>query len=197
MKFSVERLWLDAVWKCKSKPNYGMRDLDAIFEERASNKFELTGPLIDSYLRELGKAMYSKLGGSRNTGLMPPVKLFVPYTIFRHLCNVVVGYGGSMNSCKSTISVTIDSFETASKVFSQVRFGGQNYLKKRHFNKVRENNRPMLLYCGRASVVVGKSTPIIFDYNMKQERLTLTFYVQRYNKEDFCLDLRLQALINK
>ena len=45
MKFSVERLWLDAVWKCKSKPNYGMRDLDAIFEERVSNKFELTGSL--------------------------------------------------------------------------------------------------------------------------------------------------------
>ncbi len=70
IKFSVERLWMDAVWECKSKPNYSMRGLDAIFEERASNKLELSGPLIDSYFRELGKAMLAKLGRSRNTGLM-------------------------------------------------------------------------------------------------------------------------------
>ena len=197
MKFSVERLWMDAVWKCETKPNYGMCGLDAILEERASNKLELTGPLIDSYFRELGKAMYAKLGRSRNTGLMPPVKLFVPYAMFRHLCNVAVGYGGSMKSSKTTLAVNIESFEAASKVFSPVRFGGQNYLKKRLFDKVRVNSRTILQYSGRASVVVGKSTPVIFDYNMKQEKLTLTFYVQRYDKADFCLDLRLQALMNK
>jgi hypothetical protein len=53
-------------------------DLDPILEEGASNKFELTGPLIDSFLRELGKSIYRKLGRSRNTWLMPPIKLFVP-----------------------------------------------------------------------------------------------------------------------
>ena len=55
----------------------------------------------------------------------------------------------------------------------------------------------MLKYAGRAAVVVSNSTPLIFDYNMKQEKLTLTFYVQRYNRDDFSLDLRLQALINQ
>ena len=121
MKFFVERLWLDAVWKCQAKPNYGMRDLDPILEERASNKFELTGLLIDGYLRELAKAMFAKLGRSRNTGLMPPVKLFVPYTMFRHLCNVVRGYGGSFKSSKSSLSTTVDSYQTAAKVFSPVK----------------------------------------------------------------------------
>ena len=82
MKFIVEKVWLDAVWNCERKPIYGMRDLDAILEERASNKCELTGALIDSYLKEIGKGLYSKLGRSRNTGLMPPNRLFVPYTIF-------------------------------------------------------------------------------------------------------------------
>ena len=33
MKFTVERLRVDAVWNCKSKPNYGMCGLDAILEE--------------------------------------------------------------------------------------------------------------------------------------------------------------------
>ena len=35
-----------------NKPNYEMRDLDPILEERASNKFKLTGPLIDGYLQK-------------------------------------------------------------------------------------------------------------------------------------------------
>ena len=92
LKFGVERMWLDAVWKCHNKPNLGMRNLDAILEERASYKLEMVGPLIDGYLTEIGKGMFAKLGRSRNTGLMLPIKLFVPYSIFRHVCNIVVGF---------------------------------------------------------------------------------------------------------
>jgi hypothetical protein len=117
MKFSVEKLWLDAVWKCEEKPNYGMRNLDAILEERASNKLELTGPLIDGFLCEVGKAIHAKLGRSRNTGLMPPARLFVPYNILRHIFNIAVGYGGKLKNDKKTMSVTIETFENASKVF--------------------------------------------------------------------------------
>ena len=86
-----------------------------------------------------------------------------------------------MLSRKSSLSLTVDSYQTAAKVFSPVRFNGSNFLKKRHFDKVNENGRNMLKYSGRAAVVVGNSTPLMFDYNMKQEKLTLTFYVQRYN----------------
>ena len=174
-----------------------MRDLDPILEERASNKFELTGPLIDGYLQEIGKSIFSKLGRSRNTGLMPPIRLFVPYGILRHIFNVAVGYGGTLKSKKTNMSVAIETFENASKVFSPVRFFGTNYLKKRHFDKVKENGRNVLKYSGRAAVVVGKSTPLMFEYNMKQQKLTTTFYVQRYDKENFSLDLCLQALINQ
>ena len=73
--------WLDAVRKCKKKPNYGMRSLDTVLEERALNKLELTGPLIDGFLCVLGKVIYAKLGRSCNTGLMPPQNLYVPYII--------------------------------------------------------------------------------------------------------------------
>ena len=182
MKFTVERLWLDAAWNCTDKPKYGMRNLDGILEERVSIKLELAGPLVDGYLRELGKAITAKLGRSRNTGLMPPVKLFVPYMIFRHLCTLAVGYGGNLNaSSKSTLIVTVESYETASKLFSPVRSQGNSVLKKRHFDKVRENDRTLLKYSGRAAVV-GQRTPIMmFEYNMKQEKLTFTFYIQRYN----------------
>ena len=83
------------------------------------------------------------------------------------------------------------------KCFSPARFSGTNFLKKRHFEKIKENGRSIFKYSGRAAVVVGKSTPLLFEYNMTQQRLTITFYIQRYNKEDFSLDLSLQALINK
>ena len=106
-------------------------------------------------------------------------------------------YGGTLKSDKANMSVTIESFDNASKVFSPVRFFGSNFLKKRHFDKVKENGRNILKYSGRAAVVVGKSIPLLFEYNMKQQKLTTTFYVQRYDKEDFSLDLRLQALINQ
>ena len=74
MKFSFEPIWLDAAWKAEQKPNFGMRNLEAVLEERCSFKLEITGPLIDSYLKEIGRAFLAKLGRSKCTGLMPPIK---------------------------------------------------------------------------------------------------------------------------
>lgn len=196
LKFGVERAWLDAVWKCEKKPNLGMRDLDPIFEEQASYKLELVGPLIDSFFREIGRGMFSKLGRSRNTGLMPPLRLFVPYNIFRHLSNIAVGYGGSLSAKKNQIAVEMTKMDGVSKVFSPVRFEGNNFLRKRQFLKVNENGRNVFKYTGRAAVVVSQSTPLILQYNTKQEKLTVLFYVQRYDKDDFSLDISLQALLN-
>ena len=74
MKFSLEPIWHDAAWKAEQKPNFGMRNLEAVLEERCSLKLEITGPLIDSYLKEIGRAFWAKLGRSKYTGLMPPIK---------------------------------------------------------------------------------------------------------------------------
>ena len=127
---------------------------------------------------------------------MPPLHLFVPYVVFRHLCNII-GYGGWLTSTKDRMSVEINTTENAEKVFSPLRFQGTNFLKKRHFETVMENVRKIFQYSGRAVVVVGKNTPITFTYQKKQEKFTVLFYVQRYDKEDFCLDATLQALLNQ
>ena len=197
MKFNVESKWLDAVWHCKTKPNYGMQNLDATLEERCLLNVELTGPLVDGYLREIGRAFAAKLGRSRNTVKLP-VKLFVPYTIFRLICTICVGYGGTLtcNNVKGQILVKINSIATATKVFSPVRFGGDNFLRKRHYSKVRKAGRNILQYQGKAAVVVGEQTPILFEYSQKHEKATITFFVQRYDKDDFAMNLQLQALCN-
>lgn len=62
LRLGFEQIWLDAVWRCMTKPNLGMRDLDAMLEEWASYKLELVGPLVDSFLKEIGKGMFAKLG---------------------------------------------------------------------------------------------------------------------------------------
>ena len=141
IKFSVEKTRLDAVWRCTKKPNYGMQNLDKVLEERCSMKLGLVGPLFDGYFREIGKAFVAKLGRSRKSGLMPPIRLFIPHAIFRHLCSMSVGYGGTSSSdeSKRQIKLTIDRFVTAPKIFSPVRFGGENFLRKRHYRRVVEN----------------------------------------------------------
>ena len=101
------------------------------------------------------KAIHAKLGRSRSTGLMPPVRLFVLYTILRHIFSIAVGYGGKLTNDNKTMSVTIETFENASKVLAPAKFSGTNFLKKRHFEKIRENGRSIFKYSWRAAVVVA------------------------------------------
>ena len=46
-------------------------------------------------------------------------------------------------------------------------------------------------------MVVTRNTPFKMDYYMKTERLSVTFYVQRYTTDDFPVDTSLQALMNR
>ena len=75
----------------KSKPNYGMTNMDSLLEEMVGNKLEMCGPLIDSYLKETGKAIGSRLSRSKDTSLANPVIPFVPWPVFRHVCTLARG----------------------------------------------------------------------------------------------------------
>ena len=109
---------------------------------RCSLKLEITGPLIDSYLKEIGRAFSVKLGRSKCTGLMPPIKVFIPYNILRHLCTMCVGYGADM-TCEENkkIALEVNTLDTASKVSSPVRFKGDNYVWKCHYVKIKQDGR--------------------------------------------------------
>jgi len=197
MKFSTEKDWMKLVRFCEGKPNYGMQNLDPVLEEITGNKLELVGPLMDGYLKEVGIAMSAKLSRSRMTGLMSPVVLFIPYAIFRHLWVLGSGYGGDVEVIKKgeQIKLLVSKAETAAKLWSPARFSGQNYLTKRHFDKVPENGRIIQHYAGKSRVVVTEKTPLILTYSMKQQRVTTTFYVQRYDGNDFVRDANLQKLM--
>ena len=94
IKFSIERSWIKSVSRTKNKPNYGMTNMDSLLELVVGNKLEMCGPLIDSYLREIGKAIGSKLSRSKATSLGNPVFLFVPWPVFVHFLTLAGGYSG-------------------------------------------------------------------------------------------------------
>ena len=72
----------------------------------------------------MGNLIYSKLARSKNTGLMSPITIFIPWSIFRHICVLVVGYGGDMKTTTRKIVLTLSSSNSAKKVFSPVRMKG-------------------------------------------------------------------------
>ena len=53
------------------------------------------------------------------------------------------------------------------------------------------------IYSGCAEVVFSINTPLRIDYAYSTSKATITFYVQRYDKDDFCVDASLQKIINK
>ena len=92
IKFSIERSWIKSKRSAKNKPNYAMTDMDSLLEEVVGNKLEMCGQLIDSNLKEIGKAIGSKLSRSKATSLANPVILFVPWPVFRHVLILATGY---------------------------------------------------------------------------------------------------------
>ena len=59
--------------------------MDSSHEEVVGNKLELDGPMLDSYLKGIGKSVKNKLGPSNCTGLVSPIVLSMPWVIFKHL----------------------------------------------------------------------------------------------------------------
>lgn len=197
MKFSVEKKWMRDVRFAETKPNYGMQGLDPVLEELTGNKLELVGPMLDSYIKEIGLSFQAKLSRSRMTGLMTPNVLFMPYAIFKHLMVLVSGYGANVQSKDGKkITIEVTSPRTAENVWNPSRFQGENFLKKRHFEKIPSEGRMLQVLTGKSVVVVTASTPIQMSYSVKQQRITTLFYVQRYDRGGFAKDSSVQKLMN-
>ena len=56
------------VCKAKRKPNYGMLNMNVQLKEVVGNKFELVGPMVESYLHKIGKSMKYDSSGVLITG---------------------------------------------------------------------------------------------------------------------------------
>ena len=200
MKSTFEREWIKAIRRARRRPNYGMGNMNSGLEEICGNKLELTGPLIDSYLLEIGNQVSAKLTRSKATSLASPVILFVPWPVFCHITVLSRGYGAEVtfDNRKSKVISTFNLLETAEKVFSPARFEGQDVLRKRHFSRQPDKNGEMRsVYKGRSAVAIFQTTPFCFDCNLKNQKVTVTFYIQRYTAQDFVIGSSLQSLMSQ
>ena len=92
--------------------------------------------------------------------------------------------------------MTITRPNIAEKIWSPAKFSGENFLTKRHYEKIPEKGRIIQTFSGKSIVVVTQATPIEIKFSMKHQRITTTFYVQRYDRNGFAKDSNLQKLMN-
>ena len=178
-----------------------MEGMGPLLEEIVGNKLEMVGPMVDSYLKETGKAISQKLRRSKATDLMTPVVLFLPWVVFRHILTLARGYSGEVETSHDgkKHSVVFQSKDSLEKLFAPARFSGENFIAHRHFKNVpgKITKRLVSVFNGRSIVVATRNTPFTMNYSMKTERLTITFYVQRYTANRLAIDTSLQTLMNR
>ena len=74
--------------------DYSMNgELSQRVESNIGNRVVLVGPLVDGYLLQIAKAMMGKLGRGNLTGLVPPVNIYVPWDVMKHVCSMLTSYG--------------------------------------------------------------------------------------------------------
>ena len=157
--------------------------VDPVLEELTGNKLELVSPLVDGFLKEIGLSINAKLARSRMTGLMAPINLFMPFQIFKHIWVLVKGYGGSADTTKNgeENNAIFPKARHCKKIWSPARFKVENFLKKRHFEKIPEDGRVLQSYSGKSIVVVTQTTPLQMVYSTKQQKVVTIFCVQCYD----------------
>ena len=158
MKFSVERQWIKAVRKAENKPDYGMTEMDPLLEEVIGNKLEMVGPLVDSYLKEVGKSIYQKLCRSKATGLMNPVVIFIPWAVYRHVLTMARGYSGEVEHSSLRHKIVFNTKASLEKMFAPSRFSGECFIACRHFKNVPSKSTKKLI-----SIFNGKSVVVFKD----------------------------------
>ena len=177
---------------------FGMAVFNASLEKRWGSGLFLVPPMIDLYIKELGRMMLNKLGRGKNTGIHSSTKVVIPWQVMTSIMGLLVGYGASPHvkgKKEKTYTVTVEEEVCARKIWHPMRVG-KSYLAKRRFKKVKQDEKITSQYCGIAKVVVTKMTPAKIIYSTKYQAATITFYVQRYDANNMALDAYLQDILN-
>ena len=126
---------------------------------------------------------------------------FFPYQVFRQLAKLVKNYDGHLDVVKrkkvvKTLILNIHTEELIRKIFHPKRLDGCNAFVKRKYSKVKVDGKTTPDYNGHSRIVVTKQTPVVITYNMSTECFKITYYIQRYNKQNEPVDANLQAVLN-
>lgn len=201
MKSLVEEPWLEHVranWDDFPDLSTGGR-LDEEAED-IGYKLTIVGPLVDFYLKHIGNAIRLRLRRSRRTGLMNDFSTTIPWDLMKYICVLWRNYGGSIDTDQQgkKMVLTAVQFGTIEKLFSPARFCGENFLKRRHYNKIRQpNKRVVHAFDGRSAVLVSGKTPFTIAFKMDLGIAKISFYRQNYDMNGIAQDLTLQRVVNE
>lgn len=177
--------------------------LDDNLEKSIGCEIAVIGPMLDGFIRKIGKCFSNKLSRSNCTGIQSNAHLYFPWQVFARLVKLSRGYGATISTTRGKksikiVTVTFTSEETVRRVWHPRRLQGCNYLAKRKYKKIpgEDGNKQITVYNGIARVVVTQRTPITLVYNMKNQSCVSSFYIQRYDQNEISLDATLQAQLN-
>ena len=200
----VKEKWLSVTSKDGDDSYYSLDGaLDAANEKASNNNLIVSGPMVVCYLKELGNQMHSKLTRGKITGIQSSSSILIPWQVMLNIMRLIKGYGGKVvaetkKNKEKLFTVTISHENCSGKVWHSKRCG-RNLLSKRKYSKQRTSEDPnkKFKYSGCSKVVVTNSTPIIVSYQTKTQKAVMSFYVQRYDEQNYALDAALQAKLNR
>lgn len=204
MKSVAEEPWLEHVRMSQSLPDLSVGNRLDQEAEDIGYKLTIVGPLVDFFLKHIGQAIRLRLRKARRTGLMNDFSTTIPMDLMKYICVLWRNYGGTISTDvrRKQMLFTSTRFSTLEKIFSPARFSGENYLKKRHYSKIRQpikspgKSRFVHVFEGRSAVVVSEKTPFTISFKMEQGTAKISFYRQNYDRNGIAEDLTLQGLIN-
>ena len=145
--------------------------------------------MVDVYIKELGSMMLFRLSKGRLTCIQQSSTILIPWQVYVNIIKVIKGYSGNIavrlktNKGKS-ITITLPTQSCARKIWN-VKRCGRNFLSKGKFSKSLPPND--YEYAGCSKVMVPSHTPLVLPYETKSQKVVITFYIQRYDKNDIAV----------
>ena len=172
--------------------------LNPTIEREANTRLIVAGPMLDTYIKELGSIIINILSRGKGTGIQKTKSILIPWQVMVNLMKLIKRYGGKVESKvkknkEKQFTITMVEQTYCEQVWHPRRCG-KKYLSRRKFKK--EPLSPgKFAYDGYSKVLITSNTPICISYCTRTQKASMTFYVQRYDSEDIPLDAALQDKI--
>ena len=116
-------------------------------QKKKVTKLIVCGPMLNTYLKELGAMFLSKLLHDKVTGIEQSSKLLIPWQIMVNLILLAKNYGAVVvgepkkNSKEQKISITVSTDSCISKIWHAVRL----YVKEEIWEISRKTQRSIFI----------------------------------------------------
>ena len=130
--YSVELNAPSSLQWYREEKDFGMGGcLDNALERNVGCSLVVVGPLLDGFIKRIGKGFRNKLACSKLTGMQQLQSLFFSWPIFRRFAKLVRGYGGIVNTFSNgkkpkNVVITFTRQVAIRKIWHPYRLSNEN-----------------------------------------------------------------------